>query len=106
MSKLHERYKTEGTAKVLKLHLQFFKTFDCFTMQVIYYFTQQNNIPRVHSSYGFCPFSRTNSGNWISFPLQVKGWRDINGVGPDRHRVILISGQATFCYLPPYMHLI
>lgn len=97
MSKPHERYKTEGIAKVLKLHLQFFETFDCFTMQVIYYFTQQNNILRVHSSYGFCPFSRTNFGKWISFRHQAKGWRDINGVGPDRHRVILISRQATFC---------
>jgi hypothetical protein len=40
MPKPHERYETEGIAKVLKLHLQFFKTSDCFTMQVIYYFTQ------------------------------------------------------------------
>jgi len=73
MSRPHERSKTEGIAKILQLHLQFFKTFDCSTMQVIYYFTQYNNILRVHPAYGFCPYSRKKFGNWISFRLQVKG---------------------------------
>lgn len=40
MPKPHESYNIEGTTKVLKLHLQFFKTSDCFTGQAIYYFTQ------------------------------------------------------------------
>ena len=92
MSKPPERYETEGIAKVLKLYLKFFKTLDCFTMQVIYYcynvtskcycsfamtLYSVDNILRVHSVYVFCPLSRTNYGNWISFRPQVKGWRDI-----------------------------
>lgn len=41
MSKPPEHYKTEGIAKVLKLHFKYLKIFDCFTMQVIYYFRRK-----------------------------------------------------------------
>jgi hypothetical protein len=80
-----ERYKTEGTVKVSKLHLQFFKTFEWLTIQVIYYFT----LLRVHSA----PLM-----DFVHSREQILGTGSpsiLSGVRPDRHWVTLISRQAT-----------